>query len=107
MSNQETIEELLETVEQQAEDIVALQSECDRLHNWMVDATRASNLNVTMAQANFNALLDVMINNKRVIARAFNRHTYSTVPTRELHQPEARRRARDLRSWAKPKGWRV
>lgn len=43
----------------------------------------------------------------RLTARAQSRHTLSTVPTRELLQPEARRRARALRTWAKPKGWRL
>lgn len=48
-------------------------------------------------------------NNRRVnrIFRAHNRHVLSTVEPRKQAPGWARNKARDRRTWAKPKGWRL
>jgi hypothetical protein len=47
--------------------------------------------------------------NRRVnrIFRAHNRHVLSTVEPRKQAPGWARNKARDRRTWAKPKGWRL
>ena len=114
IGNDPEVDALIERCESLEQDVVALQSECDRLHNWTVDCTKAANVNVSLGQANFNALIGAVeelrghrMNDRRLIARAQTRHVMSTVPTRELLQPESRGIARALRTWAKPKGWRL
>lgn len=108
IGNDPVVDGLIGRCETLEQDVIALEAECNRLHNWTVDCTRAANENVRMGQANFEALLGVVeefnwrrLADRRVIARANARHVMSTVPTRELLQPESRRQAGRVRTWAK------
>lgn len=107
--------------------LASLQKQIEELHRRLAELTNKQTKVSQLAFSNADALSkiipsinvldirtfelhdrDVSINRRlNRVFRAHNRHVLSTVEPRKQAPGWARNKARDQRTWAKPKGWRL
>lgn len=93
--------------------LASLQKQIDELHRRLAELTNKQTRGSQLAFELHRRTLELHYRdfsiNQRLnrVYRAHNRHVLSTVEPRKQAPGWARNKARDRRTWAKPKGWRL